>query len=315
MPSTRASALREPTAWQVADCPQSLDLPAAEAFCRLLAARHYENFSVATRLLPTALRQDLANVYAFARWADDLADESAGPQESLAALADWRERLARAEEGRPDHPVFVALAATLHRRGLPAAPFHHLLDAFEQDQIKTRYQTRAELMGYCSGSANPVGRIVLGLAGCRDPVAITRSDSICTALQLVNFWQDIVRDRRAGRVYLPAEDMARHGVREEDLDRPVASEPVRRLVRDLVAWARQCFAAGADLPRIGPGSLRPAIRLFLGGGRAVADAIQRQGFDTLRARPVVGRGTRAGLVIRAVADRCWLALLNRSRGA
>jgi squalene synthase HpnC len=312
MPSTRESSLREPTAWQTAACPDSLDLPAAEAFCRLLAAGHYENFSVASRLLPAALRQDLANVYAFARWADDLADESSGPQESLAALADWRERLVRAAEGRPDHPIFVALAATIRRHGLPVTPFHHLLDAFEQDQSKTRYRTRAELLGYCGGSANPVGRIVLGLAGCSEPAAVARSDSICTGLQLVNFWQDIVRDRRAGRVYVPAEDMDRHGVREQDLDSPVASEPVRRLVRDLVAWARECFAAGADLPCSGPLSLRPAIRLFLGGGRAVADAIERQGFDTLRARPVVGRGTKAGLAIRAVVDRCRLALLSGS---
>jgi squalene synthase HpnC len=312
MPSTRDAALRETKAWLLAACPDSLDLRAAEDFCRALAGRHYENFSVASRLLPSALRQDLANVYAFARWADDLADESDGPEEALLALGDWRRRLVAASEGRPDHPVFVALAATLRRRGLPVEPFHHLLDAFEQDQFRSRYQSRADLLHYCSRSADPVGRIVLGLGGCRDPAAIAQSDSICTGLQLVNFWQDIVRDRAAGRIYVPLEEMMRHGVREEDFDRPVASECVRGLLRDLVSWARECFDAGAGLHRIAPGHLRPAIRLFLGGGRAVADAIERQGFDTLRARPLVGGVTKAWLAVRAIADRGWSGLVDGS---
>lgn len=311
MALSRQSTRREPKAWQLADCPDSLEVAAAESFCRILAERHYENFTVASRLVPATVRQDLANIYAFARWADDLADESSCPEEAIAGLADWRSRLGRVETGTPDHPVFVALAQTVRRHSLPIEPFHHLLDAFEQDQSKTRYESRAELMAYCRLSANPVGRLVLGLAGCREPSAIGQSDSICTGLQLVNFWQDIVRDRRAGRIYVPREDMARHGVLESDFDRPEASQSVRYLVQDLVTWARGCFDAGSDLLLTVPKSFRPAVGLFIGGGRAVADAIRRQGFDTLRSRPVVSRVTKARLVSIAFVGRWWRSFAVR----
>ena len=163
------------------------------------------------------------------------------------------------------------------------------------------YATRAELLDYCRRSADPVGRIVLGLEGCRDPDLVRMSDAICTGLQLVNFWQDITRDRLAGRIYLPAEDMARHGVTEPMLATPPAAEAVRALIRDEVSWARECFNAGADLPGLAPRSLRPAIAMFLAGGRAVADAIERAGFDTLARRPTVSRGVKLWLAGKALA--------------
>lgn len=293
------AAARDPVAWRLAVVPAANDLAAAEAFCRAVARRHYENFTVATRLVPPRLRQHLANVYAFARWADDLGDESASPTEASAGLAAWREQLDACFAGRPEHPVFVALAETIRAADLDRAPFADLIAAFEQDQRQTRYATRDELVDYCRRSADPVGRIVLALEGCRDPRLVAMSDSICTGLQLVNFWQDVRRDRLAGRVYLPAEDMARHGVDEALLDAPAASPALRRLLADEVEWARRCFAAGAPLADAAPAVLRPAIAMFLGGGRAVADAIERQGFDTLSRRPTVGRWTKLRLATRA----------------
>ena len=295
----RGPAAREPTAWMLADVPVGGDRAAAEAFCRAVAAGHYENFTVATRLVPPRLRQDLANVYAFARWADDLGDESTSPAEATAALAAWRDELAACFAGRPRHPVFVALAGTVQRAGLEPAPFADLITAFEQDQTQTRYRSREDLLGYCRRSADPVGRIVLALEGCREPALVAMSDSICTGLQLVNFWQDVRRDRLAGRIYLPEDDMRRFGVTEADLDGPQAAGPLRRLLADEVAWARRCFDVGAPLAAAAPAALRPAVAMFVGGGRAVADAIERAGFDTLARRPTVGRWTKARLAATA----------------
>ena len=305
---------RDVAAWQLAGLPQGNDLEAARAWCRRLASEHYENFTVATRLVPPRLRQDLANVYAYARWSDDLADEAATPAAAAVALADWRQRLEACFAGAPNHPVFVALADTARATGLSIVPFADLLDAFDEDRshdslgTTVRYATRAHLLDYCRKSAAPVGRIVLALEGCHDAELVAMSDSICSGLQLVNFWQDIRRDRLAGRVYLPGHDMARHGVDEAMLDEPAASPPLRRLVADEVEWARRCFDLGAPLVRRAPAVLRPAIGMFLGGGRAVADAIERAAFDTLSRRPVVGRMRKA-----ALAARAWWGTLTAAR--
>ena len=275
--------------------PQAGDLASAQAFCRTVAARHYENFTVATRLVPAHLRQHLANVYAFARWSDDLADEAASSAAAADGLAAWRRGLEACFAGRPEHPVYVALAETVRHSDLKIEPFADLLSAFEEDQafdarqVAVRYPDRAALLEYCRRSANPVGRIVLGLEGCHDPELVAMSDSICTALQLVNFWQDVKRDRRAGRVYLPAADLQRHGLDETDLDAASASRALRALLQEEVAWAGTLFDRGAPLVERGPALLRPAIRMFLAGGRAVARAIERCDHDTLRTRPTVGR--------------------------
>ncbi|MFN5756772.1 MAG: squalene/phytoene synthase family protein [Planctomycetia bacterium] len=208
-------------------------LAEAEAFCRALASSHYENFTVATRLVPRRLRQHLANVYAFARWGDDLADEAESPAAAAGAIADWRRQLLECFAGRVKHPVFVALSDTVRQTGLGIEPFEDLLDAFEEDRafdeagVACRYASRSEVLAYCRRSADPVGRIVLGLEGCRDAALVAMSDAICTGLQLVNFWQDVRRDRRAGRVYLPREDMRRHGVDEWMLDAPAAARGAR----------------------------------------------------------------------------------------
>lgn len=305
-PGTDAAG-RDPTAWALAPVPAGTGLVEAEAFCRDVARRHYENFTVATRLVPPRLRQHFANVYAFARWSDDLADESPSPAVAAAALAGWRREVEASFAGHPSHPVTIALCRTAREAGLGIEPFSDLLDAFEQDQHTTHYETREQLLDYCRRSANPVGRIVLGLEGCRDQRLLAMSDSICTGLQLVNFWQDIRRDRLAGRVYLPRDDMRRHGVVEGDLDGAPASPALRHLVAELVCWARECFTAGAPLVTDAPPLLRPAIAMFLGGGRAVADAIERIGFDTLSRRPTVGRWTKFRLAARAWLDSALVA--------
>ncbi len=269
---------------------------------------------MATRLVPPRLRQDLANVYAYARWSDDLADEAATPAAAAVALADWRQRLEACFAGAPNHPVFVALADTARATGLSIVPFADLLDAFDEDRshdslgTTVRYATRAHLLDYCRKSAAPVGRIVLALEGCHDAELVAMSDSICSGLQLVNFWQDIRRDREAGRVYLPADDMRRHGVDETALDAPSASLPLRGLLREEVEWARQLFDAGAGLVGRAPRGLRPAIAIFLAGGRAVADCLERAGFDTLSVRPTVGRWRKAGLAARAACSATLASL-------
>jgi squalene synthase HpnC len=294
-------ARRDPTAWQLAPVPTTGDLAAAEAFCRDVASRHYENFTVATRLVPPRLRQHLANVYAYARWSDDLADEAASPAEAARDLAAWRQGLEACFAGRPGHPVYVALAETIRQTGLTIEPFADLLDAFEEDRafdaagVAVRYADRDELVAYCRRSADPVGRIVLALEGCRNATLVAMSDCICTGLQLVNFWQDMRRDRLAGRVYLPLDDMRQHGVTEAMLDAPRAAPRLKELVRAEVAWAREQFDAGEPLVGVAPPALRPAIGMFLAGGRAVADAIERAGCDTLARRPTVGKWTKLRL--------------------
>ena len=203
---------RDQPAWDRAVPSGNCSLHDAEDFCRNLAASHYENFTVATHLVPTRLRQDLANVYSFARWSDDLADESMSTEEATTSLSVWREQLKDCFEGRVHHPVFIALAQTVQQHRLPIEPFLNLLKAFEQDQSVVRYTSRPALLEYCRYSANPVGRIILAMTGCQSSDQIAWSDSICTGLQLINFCQDVKRDRLAGRVYLPADDMLRHGV-------------------------------------------------------------------------------------------------------
>jgi len=315
MPLASASAsVRDPAAWQLGGTAGS-SLAEAEAFCRRIARQHYENFTVATRLMPPHLRQHLANVYAFARWSDDLADEAADLAAAAQGLADWRRQTEACWAGQAEHPVFVALAETVRRTALPLEPFLDLLDAFDEDRrfdaagVTVRYETRGDLEHYCRRSAAPVGRIVLVLEGCRDPALVPLSDSICTGLQLVNFWQDVKRDRLAGRVYLPREDMDRHGVDEAMLDAPTATRPLRELIRAEVAWARRCFDSGAPLVDRAPPALRPAIRMFVGGGRALADALDRADGDTLSRRPTVGRWTKL-----ALAGRAWWGVLTRPRG-
>src|SRR5271168_2020960 len=189
----------------------------ALAYCARLTATHYENFSVVTWLTPRDLRPAFQSIYAFCRWSDDLGDEVGDPRRSLELLEWWRGELRELYRGRARHPVMTALAETVERHRIPIEPLEALISAFEQDQTVTEYLTYEQLLDYCTRSANPVGHLVLYVAGAFTPENARLSDATCTALQLANFWQDVARDLAIGRIYLPREDRVRFGYPESDL--------------------------------------------------------------------------------------------------
>ena len=271
----------------------------SRASCKRIATGHYENFLVASVLLPRPMRQPFYDVYAFCRTADDLADESSSPAAAWAGLKDYRRRIAGLFDGRPGDGIFIALADTIHRYDLPREPFDDLLEAFEQDQRVTRYADTPQLLDYCRRSANPVGRLVLGLAGVDDAKSQAMSDSICTGLQLANFWQDVARDFAKGRIYLPANAMADYGVREPMLAGKTTPPPVRELMAQLVGQTRGYFEAGRPLINRVPRWLAADMELFIGGGVATLGAIERSGFDVVARRVTVSKWRQASMVARA----------------
>jgi squalene synthase HpnC len=236
--------------------------------------RHAENFPVALRLLPRKLRTDLIAVYGVVRVIDDLGDCAAGDRTAL--LEAFRADLASVwETGCPAHPVLQQLVPTVVARGLDREPFDRVVAANLLDQRVHRYTTYGELRDYCTLSADPIGRIVLALFGVADPVAIELSDRVCTALQLIEHWQDIAEDRRAGRVYLPQEDLAAFGVAETDLDAPVSSPALRALMTFEITRAAELLDSGAPLIRLLHGWARLAVAGYVAGGRAAVDALRR----------------------------------------
>lgn len=282
---------------------RDLRLAAAEKYCRDLATRHYENFAIASCLLPKEMRQPFYNVYAFCRHADDLADESESPLVALQNLADWQTQLDRCFAGQAEHPIFIALGDTARSLGLDQAPLNDLLDAFRQDQTKTRYANFEELLDYCRRSANPVGRIVLRMAKADSPENVDLADSICTGLQLANHWQDLGRDFVAGRLYLPRDAMDSFRVTEAMLAQDRAAEPLKRLVFAQCLVAREYLVAGIPLAERVPVWLSADIRLFIHGGLAILDAIAAADHDTLFRRPTVSNWKQLCLTMRAIWGR------------
>ena len=255
---------------------------------------HYENFPVASVLCPAHLRPAVVAIYNFARTADDLADEGdASPAERSQALALYKADLAACAQGQATSGrwpgVFAGLAPQITRWQLPLPLLNDLLSAFEQDVHKTRYADQAELLDYCSRSANPVGRLLLHLYGVTNEAALRQSDCICTALQLVNFWQDLSVDIPRGRIYLPADMQARHGVSEAELLAQTISPRTRTLVADCVDRARRLMLEGAPLVHQVPGRAGWELRLVVQGGLRIAERIASLDFATLRQRPVIGR--------------------------
>jgi squalene synthase HpnC len=273
----------------------------AEAYTRWLATHHYENFQVVSFLLPKRLHQDFFNVYAYCRWADDLADEMGSPAESLRLLAWWREQLAAMYAGEATHPVFVALRGTVERHAIPQDPFADLIHAFEQDQTVTRYETWDDVYAYCRYSANPVGRLVLYLCGYSDTERQRLSDATCTALQLANFWQDVAVDLDKDRVYIPLEVLARRGYTLPELFARRMTPAFREAMREIVARARELFVEGLPLPSMVDRRLALDIDLFSRGGMRVLDKIAAQDFDVLSRRPAISKVERVWLLLGSLA--------------
>ncbi|MBI3323448.1 MAG: squalene synthase HpnC [Candidatus Omnitrophica bacterium] len=309
----------------------------AYRYCEWVNAHHYENFPVGSWLLPARVRPHVAAIYAFARSADDFADERKYQGRSLELLGQWRaalractahpeqavhpSTLAQDERRVEGHPIFLALADTIQKFDLPVQLLDDLLTAFTLDVTKRRYADWEDLLNYCRHSANPVGRLVLLLCGIRDPQLHAHSDSICTGLQLANHWQDLRIDAARDMLYVPRDLMEKHGVSKEEFrNLAVRAEPVearrssfdelrmtgevsagfRTLMQELVARARELFDAGEPLiPRLS-GGLRLEIKLTLLGGRAILDRIERAGFDVFRRRPVLSGWDKTQLLTHAL---------------
>jgi squalene synthase HpnC len=275
----------------------------AQAYTRWLATHHYENFAVVSWLLPRNLHQHFYNVYAYCRWADDLGDEIPHTARALELLDWWERELRLCYDGRPAHPVFIALRQTIVAKEIPEQPFVDLLKAFRQDQVVKRYPTWDAMIDYCVHSANPVGRLVLYLCGYRDEHRQQLSDATCTALQLANFWQDVSRDLEKGRIYIPLNIAAAHGVSENDIVMRRFNRGYVHLMKDLIVRTRALFAAGATLPKLVEGRLSVDLEMFSRGGHAILDAIEAQGYDTLHQRPVVTKGKQARLLGQALLNK------------
>ena len=287
-------------------------LEEAQKYTKWLATHHYENFNVVSWLLPKALHQHFYNVYAYCRWADDLGDEIPEPRRALELLAWWEHELDVCYEGKPSHPVFVALRETVVAKDIPKQPFADLLKAFRQDQTVKRYPNWGAVVGYCVYSANPVGRLVLYLCGYRDEERQRLSDATCTALQLANFWQDVSRDLDIGRVYIPLDAAAAHGLSENDIIERSFDERYVGLMKDLIARTRALFAEGQPLAKMVDRRLSVDLEMFTLGGLAVLDSIEAMGYDTLYHRPAVSKLKQAALLGRALMKHLIDASSNSS---
>lgn len=273
---------------------------AAYAHCLALARRHYENFPVASWLLPKSMRAPVAAVYAFARTADDIADEGdAAPEQRLAALAAYGARLDMALAGRPDDPVFVAVADAVRRHELPPQLFHDLLSAFAQDTTRQRYADFAEVLDYCRRSANPVGRLLLHVAGAATAQNLADSDRICSALQLVNFCQDLAQDWDENRrIYLPQDEMAAFGVTAAHLAERRNDAALRALMRMQVERAQAMLHQGSALGRRLRGRFGLEIRVITQGGMRIAERLLA--LDDPFSRPRLSRGDGVRILLRSL---------------
>ena len=308
MSVSRTSTSSMPLGWNA--LPESYRIPAsapsleeARAYCERLAKSHYENFSVATWFLPKRLRQHFYNVYAYCRISDDLGDEVGNPQQSLELLDQWEGQLNSCYAGSPKHPVFVALRETVEQFSIPKYEFSDLLVAFRQDQTVSRFETFDDVLGYCRYSANPVGHLVLYLCGYSDAGRQQLSDYTCTALQLANFWQDVFVDYSKGRIYLPLEDLRRFGVTGDDIAQRRATPQFVAMMKFEVERARDWFERGLPLVKMMNRELAVDLELFSRGGQEILNAIERQGFDVLRSRPVISKPRKLMLVLRAAMGK------------
>lgn len=283
-------------------------LAQARTYCTRLARSHYENFTVASLLLPRRLLRPFHSVYAYCRWADDLADETGGGDETLRLLDWWRGELLRCCEGEARHPVMVALRETIQRFRIPPAPFLDLLHAFAQDQQVKRYRTYAQLLDYCRYSANPVGHLVLYICDSYTSERVPLADHICTALQLANFWQDVARDYDMGRIYLPEEDRERFGCTQDDLQARRFTPAFAELMRCEVDRARALFLRGIPLVAQMPSAVQVDIELFIRGGLSILRKIEACQYNVWQTRPVLSKSEKVALLAGVLWRRACAAV-------
>jgi len=308
-------------AMPLAGAPAEYLLPAtrptlaeAQAWCRNLATTHYENFHVATWFLPKRARPYFESIYAFSRAADDLGDEVADRATATRLLGEWRALLDQCYE-RPEeslHPVFVALHQTIVETEVPKQLFADLISAFEMDQRVTMHQSLEDLIGYSRLSANPVGRLVLWVSGYRDERRALLSDKVCTALQLANFWQDVVEDWERGRRYISADQMQRFGVTDEMIAAKNFTPEFKALMQFLVEYAGAMLRDGGRIADEVDAELAVTLRLFEAGGRAALDGIIAQDYDVLERRPSVSKTTKMKLLVGALVGE--VAALFAAKG-
>jgi len=293
--------------------PPGCSVAEADRYTRRLATHHYENFNVASWLLPRRLHQHFYNLYAYCRWADDLGDEIADPARALELLDGWDQELRDCYAGKPSHPVFVALRESIRACDIPIEPFSDLLVAFRQDQAVHRYPTWNGVLGYCRYSANPVGRLVLYLCGYRDAERQRLSDATCTALQLANFCQDVGRDLDKGRIYIPLEALAAHGLTEDDIVARRFDARYASLMKELIARTRELFEQGMPLAERVDSALRVDIEMFSRGGLAVLDSIEAIGYNTLQHRPSIPKSKQLRLLMLALFQHLFAQESSRAK--
>lgn len=275
-------------------------LKAAYAYCRALNKAHYENFPVASFLLPARVRPAIDAIYAFSRTADDFADEKEFQGERLERLNEWESYLNQAE---PTHPIFVALKDATRTFAIPKALFMDLITAFKQDVVKSRYQTFREVLEYCRYSANPVGRLVLTVCGAASETTYRLSDAVCTALQLANFWQDVAVDLKKDRVYLPGDECEEYGVSQADLFAGQATANFKKLLKFQVERTREFFRMGHEIGLIVRGRLGAELRLTWLTGMRILDLIAANDYDVFTRRPVLHKSDFAKML--------WVAMSRK----
>jgi squalene synthase HpnC len=272
----------------------------AFAFCARLTRAHYENFPVASLLLPGDLRPYVYSIYAFARTADDFSDEGVRPAgERLRLLDDWERQLNECYQGKATHPIFIALAETVAQKSIPKQPLSRLLQAFRMDVTKNRFDSFEDLLFYCRHSANPVGQLVLYVFGKASADAIAHSDAICTGLQLTNFWQDLSIDLEKGRLYVPLEDLDRFGYTEKDLQGRNVDHRFRSLMRWEVERARAYLISGTPLLPLVDRRLRFELDLTIRGGLGILRKMETGGYNVYARRPALTLGDKLGILLKA----------------
>lgn len=277
----------------------SVSLSIARDYCRQLTRNHYENFSVASRLVPSGFRQHLANVYSFCRWADDLSDEIDTSEKSLDLLSWWRKSLRLCYQGENHHPVFIALHETIDQFKIPIDPFEKLIEAFCSDQKKFRYESDAEILDYCSGSADPVGRILLYMVGRHNDQTVPLSDSICSGLQIANFCQDVRRDVARGRIYLPRTYWGRYGLTEGMILAGEGQERLQGALKEWTLFSRGMLLDGLPLVSLVPRWLARDLQLFVRGGLYLLDELARNNYDSWTKPIEVSKVAKLKLILRA----------------